>query len=585
MEEDYSDDDYDDESTEQTRNSLVSPVKGKWIPDNEFKKCGICKISFGLINRRHHCRMCGKIYCGECSKGQLPIPTDDTSQTISHTEKPTRLCDNCYVVICERFFMPDTLTSLVEMLKVMRLQVAPRQDLGIGKASDKAHVLHKRSIKSEKPTPAVDVYGDKIGQLNVDACRIECPREVYPFPLYEFIPFEGVDPWVSYRTSVMKHGRALVIDGDMKVEIDSCIIEGRVGVAILGCSQQVVIRNCLLRGECALEVRKNSNVLLENCILIGGAPNAYKEDNVAAPWGTSEDQNHVSAFQEVNGPCLSSGNVIYCEGSSILTINQCAIYGVVGIYATENSKVNFKNSTMRTVKMAADAWGSSSVIFENSAFIGGTMRTNTTESFIKIEEENPNRTRDREWIPDQNASKCMRCEVAFSITLRKHHCRLCARIFCDSCVYEKSLSPAINSGEIVRTCVPCTKKIMLPPGFSIPSTPRGFPSLRESSNSRSSPTSSPLGLRAGGKISPVESTTSVTSSSSTDLQDMQLPGTSGDVKIYDDAAGYRIAVPSEFNRADSTRCARWIYTMGDRHFFCSDLHQRPPRAGDVCACL
>ncbi|WWC68141.1 uncharacterized protein I206_102064 [Kwoniella pini CBS 10737] len=35
----------------------------KWEDDNEVKKCRICQSSFSLSNRKHHCRLCGKIVC------------------------------------------------------------------------------------------------------------------------------------------------------------------------------------------------------------------------------------------------------------------------------------------------------------------------------------------------------------------------------------------------------------------------------------------------------------------------------------------------------------------------------------------
>ncbi|WWC86709.1 uncharacterized protein L201_001586 [Kwoniella dendrophila CBS 6074] len=35
----------------------------KWEDDNEVKKCRICESTFSLSNRKHHCRLCGKIIC------------------------------------------------------------------------------------------------------------------------------------------------------------------------------------------------------------------------------------------------------------------------------------------------------------------------------------------------------------------------------------------------------------------------------------------------------------------------------------------------------------------------------------------
>ncbi len=39
-----------------------------WEPDSMRKACSICNEPFTFFNRRHHCRFCGKLICGNCSK-------------------------------------------------------------------------------------------------------------------------------------------------------------------------------------------------------------------------------------------------------------------------------------------------------------------------------------------------------------------------------------------------------------------------------------------------------------------------------------------------------------------------------------
>ena len=40
----------------------------RWIPDREVPACMTCVKSFGLMTRRHHCRLCGGIICDKCSQ-------------------------------------------------------------------------------------------------------------------------------------------------------------------------------------------------------------------------------------------------------------------------------------------------------------------------------------------------------------------------------------------------------------------------------------------------------------------------------------------------------------------------------------
>ena len=39
------------------------------------------------------------------------------------------------------------------------------------------------------------------------------------------------------------------------------------------------------------------------------------------------------------------------------------------------------------------------------------------------------------WLRDEAVDKCMKCNVEFTFTERKHHCRDCGKIFCYRSVY------------------------------------------------------------------------------------------------------------------------------------------------------
>lgn len=54
----------------------------KWIDDNERDKCHnpVCNKTFiGFIVRRHHCRICGEIFCNQCSSNLLPLSAASNS--------------------------------------------------------------------------------------------------------------------------------------------------------------------------------------------------------------------------------------------------------------------------------------------------------------------------------------------------------------------------------------------------------------------------------------------------------------------------------------------------------------------------
>lgn len=60
-----------------------------WVPDAEASICMRCqKHKFTAVNRRHHCRKCGFVVCGQCSEKRHLLP--------SQSSRPVRVCDFCY---------------------------------------------------------------------------------------------------------------------------------------------------------------------------------------------------------------------------------------------------------------------------------------------------------------------------------------------------------------------------------------------------------------------------------------------------------------------------------------------------------
>ncbi|KAI8001030.1 SH3 domain-containing protein PJ696.02 [Camellia lanceoleosa] len=48
----------------------------KWLPDSAASACMLCNIRFHpIICTRHHCRFCGGIFCGECTRGRSLLPS------------------------------------------------------------------------------------------------------------------------------------------------------------------------------------------------------------------------------------------------------------------------------------------------------------------------------------------------------------------------------------------------------------------------------------------------------------------------------------------------------------------------------
>ncbi|XP_061092625.1 1-phosphatidylinositol 3-phosphate 5-kinase isoform X1 [Conger conger] len=52
--------------------SQDSDLKQYWMPDSQCKECYDCNEKFTTFRRRHHCRLCGQIFCSRCCSQEIP---------------------------------------------------------------------------------------------------------------------------------------------------------------------------------------------------------------------------------------------------------------------------------------------------------------------------------------------------------------------------------------------------------------------------------------------------------------------------------------------------------------------------------
>uniref|UniRef100_A0A0R3WS25 FYVE-type domain-containing protein n=1 Tax=Hydatigena taeniaeformis TaxID=6205 RepID=A0A0R3WS25_HYDTA len=63
------------------------------------------------------------------------------------------------------------------------------------------------------------------------------------------------------------------------------------------------------------------------------------------------------------------------------------------------------------------------------------------------------RLTNRQWISDDSVQSCSNCQKDFSISVRKHHCRHCGKVFCQACSSKKTATSA--SKDPLRVCDGC----------------------------------------------------------------------------------------------------------------------------------
>ena len=83
-----------DETTKKYINQDIK--KNFWVPNNASTNCFDCEVKFStFIIRQHHCRICGNIFCNDCSSKQIEV-------LINNKIIKLRICNNC-LDICQNF--------------------------------------------------------------------------------------------------------------------------------------------------------------------------------------------------------------------------------------------------------------------------------------------------------------------------------------------------------------------------------------------------------------------------------------------------------------------------------------------------
>ncbi|KAH9634487.1 hypothetical protein HF086_005480 [Spodoptera exigua] len=66
-----------------------------WIRDDTAPYCTQCQVRFTALERRHHCRECGAVFCGRCSRYEAPVRR-------LRALRPVRVCQRCHDNITAR---------------------------------------------------------------------------------------------------------------------------------------------------------------------------------------------------------------------------------------------------------------------------------------------------------------------------------------------------------------------------------------------------------------------------------------------------------------------------------------------------
>ncbi|XP_048781282.2 FYVE and coiled-coil domain-containing protein 1-like isoform X2 [Ostrea edulis] len=116
----------------------------KWIDEKTVTNCMGCKAEFTFMVRKHHCRLCGQVFCHNCSNNYVDSTHSRFIGVLEFNNKKSRACNHCY----QKYVQSDDLSSSM----ISRLQ----EDDGAEDSSEEdqtsAQVLNTAAVSGQEDT-------------------------------------------------------------------------------------------------------------------------------------------------------------------------------------------------------------------------------------------------------------------------------------------------------------------------------------------------------------------------------------------------------------------------------------------------
>lgn len=125
----------------------------KWEDDASVSCCPLCQSQFGkMINRRHHCRLCGRVVCEKCSSFKISLNLTNCSETTDNDSiGEVRACKTCRDAVFRRKEYNEEIskTPPVVMLYQKLMKIKTAIDTTLPKFQDMLIMLKSQEIVNQ----------------------------------------------------------------------------------------------------------------------------------------------------------------------------------------------------------------------------------------------------------------------------------------------------------------------------------------------------------------------------------------------------------------------------------------------------
>ncbi|SMN22543.1 similar to Saccharomyces cerevisiae YGL023C PIB2 Protein binding phosphatidylinositol 3-phosphate, involved in telomere-proximal repression of gene expression [Maudiozyma saulgeensis] len=121
------------------------PTRVHWVPDSERDTCHACHTRFSMLERKHHCRHCGEIFCQKDLPDMIYLNSDAQFCQLRQFGGGVlvKVCHGCYIANDE--YMQAIKLKKLKRMEEQQLQLRKEQQNGNSGATDEYMPIRRRN--------------------------------------------------------------------------------------------------------------------------------------------------------------------------------------------------------------------------------------------------------------------------------------------------------------------------------------------------------------------------------------------------------------------------------------------------------